>query len=276
VAPAPAPAAHDAARARALRASALAAYDDKRYPSCAALFADAMRADDGKMDEDEYSAACCLALAGDRDAALSALERAVDVGWRNRAGMDKDDDLASLRGDARFAALGARIDAEKAKAMRDANPELAQLYDEDQAGRSVPRDKIDWTVLAPRDAAHRKRVREILDGGGARVALDYYHAAMIFQHGESVDDYHQANQLARKAVELDAKNRQARWLVAATADRELMKLGKPQRYATQYRKVDGVWVLYDVDPSVTDEERSEWAAPSLDEAKAHARAMNGR
>jgi hypothetical protein len=73
-------------------------------------------------------------------------------------------------------------------------------------------------------------------------------------------------QLALKAIDLDPNNGSAKWLAAAAQDRLLMKLGKPQRYGTQFHWVDGQWAIWEVDPSVTDEERSRWNVPSLREA----------
>jgi hypothetical protein len=98
---------------------------------------------------------------------------------------------------------------------------------------------------------------------------------MIFQHGDSRRGLPLANKLARKSVEL--KNPLAKWLVAATEDRQLMALGKPQRYGTQYTTDDkGRTVLYEVDPKTTDEERARWNVPSLAEARSRAEQMNAR
>src|SRR5262249_9166116 len=97
---------------------------------------------------------------------------------------------------------------------------------------------------------------------------------MVFQHGNDVADYQLSNQLALKAAELDPTNKKARWLAAASKDRELMNLGKPQLYGTQFRTENGKWVLYDVDPSITDEERANWNVPPLEQAKKRAEAMN--
>jgi hypothetical protein len=125
-----------------------------------------------------------------------------------------------------------------------------------------------------RDAKRRERVRQILDSGGAKVSADYFHAAMVFQHGEKVSDYQLSHNLALKAADLDPTNKLARWLAAASKDRELMNLGKPQLYGTQFRIENGRWVLYQVDPSVTDEERAKWNVPPLEQANKRAQAMN--
>lgn len=55
-----------------------------------------------------YKAACALALLGRKDEALDRLEKAVVAGFSPRSAIEADDDLASLRGDARFAAIVAR------------------------------------------------------------------------------------------------------------------------------------------------------------------------
>ena len=63
-------------------------------------------------------------------------------------------------------------------------------------------------------------------------------------------------------------------LPAAAEDRQRMALGKPQRYGTQYKKVDGTWQLWPVDPSVTDEERARWHCPPLASQQASVDKMN--
>lgn len=142
------------------------------------------------------------------------------------------------------------------------NEELSLMFQRDQderKGLAAP-----WT--AESDAARRIRVQQILDRGEASSSADYYHAAMVFQHGTQPSDYEQARALALKAIDLDPTNGSAKWLAAAAQDRLLMSLGKPQRYGTQFKLVEGEWVMWKVDPSVTDEERSRWNVPSLSEA----------
>ncbi len=58
-----------------------------------------------------YNAACMFSLAGDRDGALDLLERAIEAGYRNAQGMRGDEDLASLRNEARFIELLEAIDS---------------------------------------------------------------------------------------------------------------------------------------------------------------------
>ncbi len=128
--------------------------------------------------------------------------------------------------------------------------------------------------MTPRDRARERRVDEILAAGGATSSADYYHAAMVWQHGEGVPAYEHAHALALMAVTLDPTNKTARWLTAASEDRLLVNQHKLQRYATQYTKRGGVWVLNEVDPAITDEQRATWEAPPLAVAQERARQMN--
>jgi hypothetical protein len=68
---------------------------------------------------------------------------------------------------------------------------------------------------------------------------------------------------------------EAKWLAAASEDRFLMNIGRPQRFGTQYRNEgDGPIKLYKVDTAVTDELRRVMGAPTLAEAKAREAKMN--
>lgn len=122
--------------------------------------------------------------------------------------------------------------------------------------------------LPQEDAARRQRVTELITAGALADAEDYYHAAMVFQHGMELGDYWRAHELALKAAEMG--HRPARWLASAAYDRWLMQQGRAQKYGTQYRTEAGTWTLWEVDPSTTDEERARWDVPRLDEAKRRA------
>ena len=85
-------------------------------------------------------------------------------------------------------------------------------------------------------------------------------AALLFQHGATVDDIDRARTYAKKANALQSTC-STRRMMALTEDRWLMYQHKPQKYGTQFRAepVDGgtpKWVLYEVDPTVTDAQRA--------------------
>ncbi len=262
-APATAPAPSQAER-RALRSKGMAAYQHKDWATCATLLEQAL---------DAYGAASCHAQAGNLDPAFAALARAIDGGLRDQD-IDKDPDLAPLHADPRWQRELAHFAARNAERKTTLNAELIQIYDDDQADRSVPWEKIDWTKVTPRDQARRKRVDEIVAAGGAKVADDYYHAAMVYQHGDTPDEIQRAHDLAVKAVELDPDHDAAKWLAAASEDRKLMYEGKPQKWGTQYKRINGTWVVWQVDPTITDAQREAWNVQPLADAQAHAAQMN--
>jgi hypothetical protein len=153
--------------------------------------------------------------------------------------------------------------------------ELARLFGEDQADRTPPDGKpIDWAIVAPRDKARLARVKELYAQNRLRTDDDYYHAALILQHGDVPEDFLLAHELC--VVAISKGNRSARSLAAVSEDRFLMNIGRPQRFATQYRAdpITAPWRLYRVDSGVTDELRRALDVPTLAEAKALEAQMN--
>lgn len=67
-----------------------------------------------RLPDDEtvhYNLACSLALLGRVDEALSALGRAVELGYADADHLEADEDLGALRGDERFTALVQKLRA---------------------------------------------------------------------------------------------------------------------------------------------------------------------
>jgi hypothetical protein len=259
-------------------------YEKADWAGCAQQFqtAAAVAPEDRQASRSFLRAAACAARAGKKetaDFAFKLLDKAAARGCRDADRLATDPDLASLRTDPRWPPVVAKVEARAAESRqgRPVNAELARLYQEDQADRAGDLETSDWRAVEKRDAERRKRVLEIAEQGRVKEAADYIHAAMVFQHGATPDDYDRANRWAAKAVELDPDYPGARWLAAASKDRYLMNLGKPQLYGTQFQRVNGTgpWILWDVDPAVTDEERAKWDVPPLARAKARVVALNG-
>lgn len=155
------------------------------------------------------------------------------------------------------------------------NAEIARLYRDDQADRSPPAGKsIDWAAVAPRDKARLARVKELYAQDRLRTGADYYHAAMILQHGGAPEAYLLAHELC--VVSLSKGEARAKWLAAASEDRFLVGIGRPQRFGTQYSGSgpDGPFRLDEVGEGVTDALRRELDVPSLAEAKAREAELN--
>ena len=140
--------------------------------------------------------------------------------------------------------------------LSGSNSELAAIYEADQADRqSRP---IDWKVVSQRDSLRRAAVGELLLDQQVKTADDFYHAALVFQHGRSPESFLLANMLSREAARLDSSSAQARRMIGMTHDRYLWSIGLPQVYGTQSRTTeDGLWTFEPFDPdAVTDEERA--------------------
>lgn len=147
------------------------------------------------------------------------------------------------------------------------NQELKDLYIQDQYDRElISKKKTDWSVVNANDKRRREQVKSLFDNGQLKTGLDYYHSAMIFQHGTTTEDYEFANKLCSIAIKKG--NKKAKWLYAATLDRILTsKKAQYQKFGTQFRKdaPDKPWYLYPVDPTTTDDERRKYNVPSLTE-----------
>lgn len=161
----------------------------------------------------------------------------------------------------------------------DPSAVLAALYADDCREHSdvPPVGTAAYRALRERDRERRARALDViaeLRGRGERDVpsdADLYHAAWLFNHGETPDDARQGHELAREAAERGHAH--ARWLAAASYDRWCMYDGRPQLYGTQFVP-DGVrYRLWDLDPSTTDAERAAWNVPPLAEQLARAEAL---
>lgn len=153
------------------------------------------------------------------------------------------------------------------------NPELVTIYQADQAARSDPA-KIDWERLVPEDRKRRERVLDILRAGSVKTAADYHHAAMVFQHGESLADIRLAHALSTISMSLAPDEKQYRWLTAASWDRIMTTQLQPQWYGTQFQSDEKGMFLYPLEEgAVDDDERRDMQVPTLAEARAQLQEM---
>jgi hypothetical protein len=126
------------------------------------------------------------------------------------------------------------------------NAEMADIFSADQAIRAemeafggwekVQTDKAFMKRWKEIDAKNLIRTNELLVSGALKSGLDYERAAFVFQHGSTAEDYLKAHHLAVIAISLG--NDGARWISAATLDRYLLTIGKPQIYGTQFSGSD--------------------------------------
>ena len=159
------------------------------------------------------------------------------------------------------------------------NSEIAAVCEADQGDRKAvrPGELVDWPAVRIRDADRRGTMRRMLEEGEIRSADDFYCAALVFQHGESLDDIRLAFALSTIATNLKQPPQQTRFLQAAAWDRMMLRANRPQWYGTQFVRdpVGGGWVLYEVDESVlNDAQRREAGVPTLAEARQRALDLN--
>lgn len=152
------------------------------------------------------------------------------------------------------------------------NAELKKMYNEDQNSRMS--SNIDWNELSKEDNIREKRVYELINSGQIITGMDYYHSAMIFQHGKDTIASGMAVRMMKKAIELDSTVN--KWLLAAAIDRDLMRRGKPQIYGTQYTKFENSKLIrYKIDTTqITDKERIYYHVETLSEQKVKEKRMN--
>ncbi|WP_444944193.1 hypothetical protein ACJJIK_03255 [Microbulbifer sp. ZKSA006] len=153
---------------------------------------------------------------------------------------------------------------------------MAELFSQDQSARNIPHSEIDWSSLDQQDKDRREEALKMLANGRIRSAKDYYHSALIFQHGNNSEDIRLAHALATIAAILAKDKSEANWLKAASWDRLMMNLDQPQWYGTQFVKdKSGNWNLYKVDPDiVSDQQRIDWSVRTLAESKAMEKSLN--
>lgn len=157
------------------------------------------------------------------------------------------------------------------------NAELKKLYEDDQAERGVKAPKSsDWMALAERDKKRLTRVMEIYQSDDLKTGTDYYYAAIILQHADTPEDFLLAHELS--VIAITKGEERAKWLAAASEDRFLMKIGRPQRFGTQFQSLNGGPLeLYQVDTNdngVTDKIRLALKVHTLAETKAKLSEIN--
>lgn len=142
--------------------------------------------------------------------------------------------------------------------------DLIRLEAADRAEhRQVAAGTEEYIQLRERDADRRQQVQQILSSTAELSAAECYAAAWILNHGDTVDEFSRAHELAKLAA---AKGkREGRWLAASTLDRSLMHRGLPQRFGTNFVPDGRRYRLWDFDPTTTDAERAEWDVPPLAE-----------
>ena len=164
----------------------------------------------------------------------------------------------------------------------EAGKSIHQMFLDDQddgpAGKPGGITPVTQAEIKARGKERRRLVSAMLAKGQVQTAEDFHDAALLFQHGESADDYLLAHILAVDAViKGDDKSK---FLAAATLDRYLQFINKPQVFGTQYAPLTPVqpgnigvfkgrtWTHMPFDEQVlTDAVRHDYCVPDLEQQK---------
>ena len=147
---------------------------------------------------------------------------------------------------------------------------LRSLYLADQADRlrGLEYFRKNRVAIKKRDAQRMKKLRALLKTKKLKSGRDFLYAAMLFQHGTSIEDYAMAYMLAMQSYKLRYRHKKDEpsplWLAAATRDRWLVNLGLSQDFGTQFKvKKDLSLECYPVNPKITNKERKKWDVPPI-------------
>lgn len=158
------PAAPDEAtlrRAKQLEQQLSAQFREKDYDKAAATCRNLIELLP-KNQAGHYNLACALARLNQADAALDGLTKAVELGYADAAHMQKDDDLAKLREDKRFAELLAKVRANRQKAVArlpyDKGAEIKEL----KTVEGNPDDGLRWRLRIAATATPEKPHRLVV------------------------------------------------------------------------------------------------------------------
>lgn len=269
--------------AQQLYSDATTAYGQKQWAKAAELYVASIEAG-MKSPDAPYNAACCFALGGKTDEAFTYLRQAVAAGWRDVAHLSADSDLNSLHADARWqdvldkcrAAEAAFAKSLKEPALR---AELLQRMQRDQAiRRELDFDNQEQLKeMARIDAENTAWMKGVIEKhgwpGNSMVGPDGALAAfLIVQHAP--DQAFMAECLPRLEKAWKAGEAQANH-VALMTDRVLMQQGKPQRYGSQFRMVDGKLEAYPIeDEEHVDDRRKEMGLEPLAAYRKRLEGMN--
>lgn len=142
---------------------------------------------------------------------------------------------------------------------------LAQLASDDQNDR-----KENSANTSVNDYSRTAEVYRILSQEEPKTSNDFYNAAIVLQHGGKSEDFRQANLLAKKAMELNPNNSDAKALVAMSQDRYLESNNTPQWYGTQFIELGDKEYLHPIDTTIiTEQDRKDLGVQSLSQLLAY-------
>ena len=144
------------------------------------------------------------------------------------------------------------------------NKAIKVLFDEDQNEclHQPPDDgSLAYKNFRNRFKIRNNKVRTIIESSEQLEGEEYFHACIMFLHGDNTEDFWKAYIYGLKSIDL--KYEKAKKFTASAYDKWLMYQGRPQKFGLQYVP-DGVKLrLWDVETATTDAEREKWDVPPI-------------
>jgi hypothetical protein len=139
--------------------------------------------------------------------------------------------------------------------------ELCTLAREDQDDRS--KQPIDWAAVTPRDGARRAAVADLVRSRPLQTSGDYFHAALVMQHGDKWEDHAAAHILGTRGLQLAPSDRNLQRMVAASWDRMMHRMGHEQWFGTNaFTNSDGTWQPKETRPDLVPQSLIDlWSQP---------------
>jgi len=217
-----------------------------------------------KRADAHYDAARYMCLGKKPKGGMDYLIKSLELGYPDLGHVAYDPDIQLLR---ESKGWKKKVKPYFKKYFKKNNKEIARMFAEDQSAR-LSQDSIDWDVLGKQDAERRKKVQALLEKRKVKSAHDYYKAAFLMHHGTKASDYKKAHDLAVKSLSFEKPHFLSPWLAAATKDRYLLKIDKPQWFGTQnifWKNGKNTLDPKTIDlNAVTPEHRKKWNAPKLE------------
>ena len=265
--------------------SAEAAYDRGSWAECASqwMYVAERATGDAKAGA-LYDAACCYALDGRGELAISTLEASLAAGYWDAEHLVVDDDLASVHAHAKWAAIEGKVkEQEAAFEATLADPalrrQLLALAARDLKERPAASggDKVAIEALAAVDREAVARMKEAVAKHGwpgkSIVGADGANAAwLLVQHADSELAFQK--ECVAKMEPLVAQGEVTGKEFAYLWDRVAVSEGKPQRYGTQFDGGDSLHPLED--PQNVDARRKALGLEPLADYKAYVKAAESK
>lgn len=160
-----------------------------------------------------YNAAACVMP--NKNDAIYYINKAIDSGLHDIKLLNTPNWLP-IQKHPKWPAIIKKIKIKHQEFLLKNDEELYSLFLADQSDRN---GKIWLTDLALRDKLRVKKVKEKLKKQEVKTAADYFHAAVIMQHGTTLEHYKLAILLSKKSLELEPNNNTVRWLNCAATNR---------------------------------------------------------